>query len=84
VSDARIVFVTGASSGFGSAIARRFAGCGDRVIAAARRQDRLDALADELGRDHLLPLTLDVADRAAVEAAVASLPLWHQLLGASV
>lgn len=74
MTDARIIFVSGASSGFGSAIARRFAGRGDRVIAAARRTDRLEALADEFGRDHILPLTLDVADRAAVEAEVSTLP----------
>jgi 3-hydroxy acid dehydrogenase / malonic semialdehyde reductase len=66
--------ITGASSGFGAAAARRFAACGDRVIAAARRTERLRSLADELGSDVLLPLTLDVRDRASVEKAVAALP----------
>ncbi|WP_404993032.1 bifunctional NADP-dependent 3-hydroxy acid dehydrogenase/3-hydroxypropionate dehydrogenase YdfG [Cupriavidus pauculus] len=69
-----IVFVTGATAGFGAAIARRFAGAGHRVIAAGRREDRLAALADELGRDKVLPLVLDVRNRAAVAAAVAGLP----------
>ena len=68
-----IVFVTGASAGFGAAIARKFVQAGHRVIATARRQDRLEALAAELG-DALLPLELDVRDRAAVEALPAVLP----------
>lgn len=68
-----IVFVTGASSGFGATIARRFARDGARVIAAGRRRGRLDALAAELGPG-CLPLVLDVRDRAAVERSVAELP----------
>jgi 3-hydroxy acid dehydrogenase / malonic semialdehyde reductase len=68
-----IVFVTGASAGFGAAIARTFVKGGHRVIAAARRKERLVALSGELG-DALFPLELDVRDEKAVEAAVASLP----------
>jgi len=70
----RTVFITGASSGFGAATARRFAALGDRVIVAARRTERLRSLADELGPGVLLPLTLDVRDRADVERVTASLP----------
>ncbi|HEY3877424.1 MAG TPA: SDR family NAD(P)-dependent oxidoreductase [Trebonia sp.] len=67
------VFITGASSGFGAAVARRFAAGGARVIAAARRTDRVRDLAAELG-PLVLPLALDVRDRDAVAAAVAGLP----------
>ena len=69
-----IVLVTGATAGFGAAIARRFAQDGARIIAAGRRAERLDALRDEIGAEKVLPLTLDVRDRAAVEKAVAGLP----------
>jgi len=68
-----IVFVTGASSGFGAAIARRFAAEGHAVVAAARRAERLHELKKEFGA-RLLPLPLDVRDRAAVERAVTQLP----------
>jgi 3-hydroxy acid dehydrogenase / malonic semialdehyde reductase len=65
------VFVTGASSGFGAAIVRRFAAEGIRVVAAARRADRIAALAAETGA---VPVTLDVRDNAAIERALAELP----------
>jgi len=68
-----IVFVTGASAGFGAAIARRFIADGAKVVATARRLERLQALRQELG-PNLLPVELDVCDNAAVERAVAALP----------
>jgi len=68
-----IVFVTGATAGFGQAITERFIREGAKVIAAGRRTDRLEAMARDLG-ENLLPLTLDVTDRKGVEAGIASLP----------
>jgi 3-hydroxy acid dehydrogenase/malonic semialdehyde reductase len=68
------VLVTGASSGFGAEIARRFARAGDRVIAAGRRVDRLQALRAELGDERLFVLPLDVRDQEAVAQAIGGLP----------
>lgn len=73
------VFITGASAGFGEAIARRFVQDGHRVIATARRADRLETLRAELG-EAVLPVTLDVTDAAAVEALPGSLPAgWQEV-----
>lgn len=68
-----IVLITGASAGFGSAMARSFVQAGHRVVATARRKDKLEALAAELG-ERLLPIELDVTDSAAVQALPAQLP----------
>lgn len=68
-----IVLITGASAGFGQAIAKTFARAGHRIIATARRADRLQALADEVG-ERLLPITLDVRDHDAIAALPSSLP----------
>jgi NADP-dependent 3-hydroxy acid dehydrogenase YdfG len=65
----RTAVVTGAASGIGAATARRFAAAGARVALIARRADRLDALADELGADRALAVPADVTDAAALEAA---------------
>ncbi|MFT3917265.1 MAG: SDR family NAD(P)-dependent oxidoreductase [Anaeromyxobacteraceae bacterium] len=70
----RIALVTGASAGFGEATVRRLAAMGAKVVAAARRRDRVEALARAVGDDAVLPLALDVRDRAAVMALPASLP----------
>lgn len=69
----RIAFVTGATSGFGRAIATRFARQGWRVIATGRRMDRLEGLRTELG-DAIHPLCFDIRDSDAIHAAIATLP----------
>ena len=71
----RVAFVTGASSGIGAAAVRRFAEEGAKVVAAARRADRLCALTDQLRGEGLSvsALTCDVTDEASVEAAVAAI-----------
>ena len=66
------VLITGASSGFGAAMCRRFVQAGYPVIGAARRADRLAAMQSELGF-FFQPLAMDVADRQSVDAALASL-----------
>ncbi|HET9073781.1 MAG TPA: SDR family NAD(P)-dependent oxidoreductase [Solirubrobacteraceae bacterium] len=70
----RTALVTGASAGFGAATVRRLAGAGLRVVAAARRTDRLEHLAAEVGADRVHAVALDVRDRDAVSATIAALP----------
>jgi len=64
----RVAVVTGASSGIGEATARALAADGHRVALLARRVDRIQALADELG-DGAIAVEADVTDRASVVAA---------------
>lgn len=75
----KIVLVTGASSGIGRSCARAFAELGARLLLAARRHDRLQALAAEL-HTPTHTLALDVRDRAAVEAALTELPAHWQAI----
>ncbi len=68
-----LALVTGASAGIGAALARRLVTAGTRVIAVARRDEKLAALAAELG-DQVRPVSVDVRDTTAVRAAIDSLP----------
>ena len=67
------VFVSGASSGFGMATAERFLSAGARVVAAARRGERLEVLREKYG-ERVLPVVLDVRERESVFGVVADLP----------
>jgi 3-hydroxy acid dehydrogenase/malonic semialdehyde reductase len=68
-----IVFITGASAGFGAEIARTFVRHGHQVVISGRREDRLQALAAELG-ELALPLVLDVTSRTSIDDALSMLP----------
>ncbi|HEY4073332.1 MAG TPA: SDR family NAD(P)-dependent oxidoreductase [Herbaspirillum sp.] len=68
-----IVLITGATAGFGAEMARKFVKNGHQVIATGRRQDRLDALAAELG-PQLLALNMDVTSKESINNALAGLP----------
>lgn len=73
MTDRLTVLITGATAGFGAALARAYAASGDRLVLIGRRTERLEALKAELGGEvHIV--TLDVRDRAAVETAIAALP----------
>lgn len=68
-----IVLITGATSGFGAEMARKFVAHGHRVIATGRRRDRLDELNAELGAS-VLAVEMDVTEKETIKAALASLP----------
>jgi 3-hydroxy acid dehydrogenase/malonic semialdehyde reductase len=74
-----IVFITGASAGFGAEMARTFVRNGHQVVMAARRKERLDALAKELG-ESALPIAMDVTSKASIDEALSMLPQsWRQI-----
>lgn len=79
------VFITGATSGFGRATARRFAQAGWSLILTGRRLERLHALQDELGaRVPVHVAAMDVRDAAAVATVVAGLPQAFQRVTALI
>lgn len=67
------VLITGASAGFGKALAERLVAKGHRVIGCARRLDKLNALAETLG-ENFLPVVMDVSDTDSIPHIIANLP----------
>ncbi len=66
----KVVVITGASSGLGAETARHLSKAGAKVVLGARRLDRLEALASELGLDAKAIVKTDVTDRSQVKALV--------------
>ncbi|MGK9148130.1 SDR family NAD(P)-dependent oxidoreductase [Plantibacter flavus] len=77
----RVAVITGASSGIGAATARALHADGYKVALLARRVDRIESLADELG-DGALAVAADVTDREQIIAA--SIRVQEELGGADV
>ena len=71
----KTIFITGASSGFGEATARKFSSEGHRLILLARRREKLIDLAHQLGGENKCHLiSADVRDKEEVENALSGLP----------
>ena len=79
----KTILVTGATSGFGEATARRFVKEGHRVIITGRREERLSNLKSELEAEHgaaILSLCFDVRNQKEVSQHIESLPVeWKQI-----
>lgn len=79
----KIILITGATSGFGKAMAEKFAAAKWNCILTGRRADRLHAFAEELQTKHgieALPLVFDVQNRAEVFSALENLPAeWNTI-----
>ena len=72
MADDRVLLITGASTGIGAATARQAAAAGWKVAVSARSEDKLRALADEIGEDAALAQPCDVTDFADQERLVAA------------
>jgi len=79
----KIILITGATSGFGKAMAEKFAAAGWNCILTGRRSDRLEAIAKDLQTQfniQTLTLVFDVQDRNAVLASLGNLPTEWQAI----
>ena len=74
----KTILITGATSGFGRAATRKFAGGGWKVIGTGRRGERLRELQEELG-DRFLGLDVDMRDVAAVDGLAKLSPPWSEI-----
>ena len=74
-----IIFITGATSGFGAAMVKKFIASGNKVIATGRRVDRLAKLKNEFG-EKIYTLELDVQNKNKISEAIDSLPTsWKEI-----
>lgn len=79
----KTIFITGASAGIGEACAKTFAAQGAKLLLAARRRDRLQAMSaplQELGAEAIRLLELDVRDQKKVAEAIDCLPTEWQAI----
>jgi serine 3-dehydrogenase (NADP+) len=74
----KTILITGATSGFGNAAARKFAAGGWNVIGTGRRGDRLRQLQEELG-DKFLPLEIDMRDKDALAGLARLASPWGDI-----
>jgi meso-butanediol dehydrogenase/(S,S)-butanediol dehydrogenase/diacetyl reductase len=70
--EGRVALVTAGAQGIGAAVARRIAAEGGSVIVTDLQQDKIDAVAAELGPEHALAVRVDVTQRSDIDAAVAA------------
>jgi len=73
----KIILITGATSGFGKAIAEKFAASQWNLIITGRRKERLDLIVKELSKTYgveVLPLVFDVQDKNAVFTSISGIP----------
>lgn len=73
-AEGRIALVTGATSGFGAAVARRIHAGGGRVVALGRRRDRLDALTAEFRGERIATLAVDLREMDGIATALDDRP----------
>ncbi|MCX7864135.1 MAG: SDR family oxidoreductase [Novosphingobium sp.] len=72
----KVIVITGASSGLGRALARRFGKDGENVVLLGRRREPLEKVADEIG-ERALPLACDIGDPDSVRSAFATIAERH-------
>ncbi len=73
---AKVIVITGAGSGLGRALARRFGADGDHVVLLGRTRSKLDKVAGEIG-ERAMPITCDIGEPRAVKSAFAAIAERH-------
>ncbi len=79
----RTILITGATSGFGKAIAEKFASAGDHLIITGRRSERLNEIGESLSSTYkvrILPLAFDVQDKQQVKENISNLQAEWQAI----